>query len=310
MRRLFKTGFVVFGVAFVVFGSALLPAQEPKAEPEQAREKTVVEKRAIKVEKKAMEEKAEIKVEAVRVAPAIRLGPAVAVGGEALGENDPQVLQWMQQLRPYVRSEFQVVLTVCEPTDEQRRKLAGAFDGAVRDLAKLYLERQRQPRQNSMQGEPDELVRKAVAATVKPLLTSEQSARYEADIQERDAIYKQTAARGVVTILDTEMHLSPDQREEIGKALAENWNDSWMSSVRVLQYGLQFFPNIPDQYIRPSLDEAQKKIWDAIPRNHNISFGLSVELDNEPLEDALRAGTGKDAPAPDASNPAVPADSD
>lgn len=301
MRRLIGSTLTAFGVAGLLLGSTFLQAQEAKEKakpsPEPAKKRAAAEKKTRPAQEPAKKEEAktETVVEEVMVVPT---APAAApADAEDLGEKDPQVLQWMQQLRPFVRSEFHVVVTVCEPTAEQRRKLADAFNEALRSVAKRWNERLLQQQRNGfIQGEPDAIVRECVAAIVKPILTPEQAERYTADIEARDAHYKEVAARGVVAVLDQELHLSQDQRDKIGKALAENWDDDWLSSLQVLNYGLRFFPSIPDQHIAPFLDESQKKIWQSIPKNQRISFGLASGLNNQVLEDALRKGTAKADP--------------
>lgn len=280
MRQFIRLLVAAIIASGLLFGSTLIGAQE--SEPEKG--KPAKEEAAKETDEKKVEAKAAAKLTVI--APAQPAGPADLA--ETLGEKDPEVLLWMQQLRPFVRAEYHIVVQVCEPTEEQRQKLVKTFPKAVRDSAKRWIERQSQATNGYRWNEPEAIVMPSVAGTIKPILSDEQFKLYQTDTEARKAQYQETAILGIVSILDQEVRFSTEQREQITAALTENWDEKWLPSLQLLDYGLRYFPAIPDRYIEPYLDETQKKIWQTVSRDTNIGFGLSSEMDNQALEDALR----------------------
>jgi hypothetical protein len=201
-------------------------------------------------------------------------------------ENEEMIKQNMQQFRPYLRSELHVLQRVCDLSDEQARALNRDLgDAALRGAARKFIEAQSRPDGGGMyRGEPGVLVQDALLEAAKGHLTDEQLQRYKDEAEAQTADRKRVAARNVVAILDRELMLSAEQRDKLIESLSEGWEDTWVTSLQVLEYGTQFFPNIPDKFVLPHLNDAQKKIWQRIPKNQSVFFGIGNEVDNSALE--------------------------
>ena len=106
-----------------------------------------------------------------RPAPAAAKAAAVQMirMGVALGNNDGQVQQFMQQFRPILRSEYHIVRVVCRPTPEQRQQIARAGEQALRDAAMKYVDMMRRPMTAAQRAalDPRKQIREGLARAVK-----------------------------------------------------------------------------------------------------------------------------------------------
>ncbi len=325
MRRLLVHAAATLGATFLPLSLALLHAQEApvapaapaqKAAPEgkTIEERVVVGAKIVEAEKKeepaAEKEKEAPKAAEKKAAPraALRIMAVPAKAARAMPAKvavaeapnlDPIIQQYIPQFVPIVRAELYLLRSVCELSPDQQKKLSQERERALKEAAKKFVEAQQRPQLRGGFPEPDTIVQESLAETLKSLLTPDQAARYEAESKERSRLRKQVAAHNVVALLDQEMCLSRDQREKLCESLAANWDDDWCSSLQSLEYGLQFFPNIPDRFVTPHLNPLQKKIWTSIPKNHRVFFGFNSEVDNAPLDDESAEApkaTGGDVP--------------
>ncbi|HEY2156246.1 MAG TPA: hypothetical protein VGH33_11490 [Isosphaeraceae bacterium] len=326
MRRLFQIA-VMLGVASAVPMSPLLLAQVQKADaPAQQKEvgerkanfgeEKVVEKAAITVKVRALPKDAMIKV----ANPAVAKDAAVkeVIVRQAVpvqGNMEPQVRQFTQQFRPAMRAEYYFIRTVCAPTAEQRRLIARDGEKALREASKAYAEVQGRPVQfrngRATYPDPRRLLEDGMAKAVKPILTPDQAAKYQAESEKRTADRRQAVITTLVAKLDQDLILSPEQREKIAAAMAEHWDDSWCQSLETLLYGDQFFPRLPDNVVVPSLDPKQRDIWHGQRSNQSFFFGFVGNMlpEEDPQEDkeliAARVEAERENPPPNAVKAAI-----
>lgn len=261
-------------------------AKKAAAPAQKAETKTVEIKAA---DGKVIEKRVMVDIKVAR--PAAPVGAVVVQKVAGVAANlEPQVRQFIQQFRPAMRAEYYFVRTACAPAPDQRAAIAREGEKALREVAKAYAEVQMRPVQirngRAVYPDPRRMIEEAMARAVKPRLTPEQAARYQAELDRRAADRREAAARNIVAKVDQDLLLSPGQREKIGEAVLARWDDSWCQSLETLLYGDQFYPKLPDDVVSPHLDERQRRIWHASQQNQSFFFGfVGNMLPNEDAED-------------------------
>lgn len=301
-----RRGLVILVVACAVTGSSLVLGQAPpltvtffaqaqakkteapkvkRAEAKPApKDKAVVTKKAVVVQKAAVMVK--------RAAPA-----ALAIQAQAE--------QYVQQFRPMFRTEYYFIRNTCGLTSPQRKQLARMGETAVRAAARDFAEAQ----QKMMQGgwrrgmvhhpDPQKFLVEAVGKSAATVLTPEQQARYKEELAEREASRKRVFIDNFVAKLDGDLVLTPEQRQKLAQAFAENWKESWGQSLHLLQNLDNLFPNVPDQVVAPILTKEQMEVWKRTPRNDNVFWGFNFGgmIQNDPLDDPELLEAEKEAHA-------------
>ncbi|MDB5349866.1 MAG: hypothetical protein JWN86_1113 [Planctomycetota bacterium] len=214
----------------------------------------------------------------VMVQPA---NPNVAVAVDGADANlAPMIAQFTQQYRPVLASELQFVRVVCEPTKEQRKEIAREGEAAFTDAMKTLAAAQLRGRVGNRivflgavapaqavgaaaaNTEPRYLIQSGLAAAMRKHLSAEQLARYQVEIDKRNADRKELTVHNLVSILDQHLVLTAVQRDQLCDAMLQNWSENWLGTMEILSYNQQYFPTIPDKVIAPILNKTQKKIWD------------------------------------------------
>lgn len=205
----------------------------------------------------------------------------------------PLLQRFTQQFRPILRAELHLVRSVCELTDDQRRKIHAAGEAALKEAATKSAETQVKMMRGVAAGMmPDgrKSIQAAVSSAVKAHASAEQAARYEAELKQRTENQKRVAVRNSVAMIDEDLCLSAEQRDKISESLLAHWNDNLLQSIEMLQYGRRFLPPIPDQSVMPFLTETQKAVWQGNRETgQNFYGGMffgGLALDNDPLEEA------------------------
>jgi len=212
-----------------------------------------------------------------------------------------QEQQFQQQFRPILRAEIAYIRKVCQPTDEQLRNLADEGERHLKSAVKKYAElqaRMQNGRWRATDRMPDlrTLIREGMAGSVGSHLSVEQAALYRDEIEKRIAQRRQVIVRNIVARLDQDLGLSAEQRDKLVDSLGSHWNDAWGTSLEAYLYSNNSLPQIPDQFVAPLLNDAQKKLWRAMPKagagivhfDINNPLGNNIlgipPLDTEPFE--------------------------
>jgi hypothetical protein len=221
--------------------------------------------------------------------------------------NEGQVQQYRQQFRPILRAEYHIARVVCRLTPEQRKEIARAGEQVLREAAKKYVDMMQRPMTAAQRAalDPRRQIREGLAQAVKTRLSPALAARFQDEIARRDASRKQLAIRNLVARLDRDLVLSPDQRGKVAESLTAHWDDSWCQSLEMFMYDYQFLPPIPDQYVAPFLNDAQKRIWRGTQKVQSFWGGFGMMggiMVDDPLEDdelrlARLEAARKDPPA-------------
>jgi hypothetical protein len=296
------------GVACLLSAASAVPADEPKAAPPRPVGVTI-EVKAVDAANKGVMRREFTKTE-VRVIE--NAAPPVAVpkgfvmpniGVVAPNVNAAAVQHQTAAFRTILRAEYQIILSACEPTRDQRREIARAGERALATAAFQAALWQGTPRRrvvfkNGMnqvesidQPDPRKVIRDALATAVKANLSAEQHARYLKEVESRAADEKQSVIHNLVERLDYALLLSADQRAKITDALAAKWDPAWCPSLQVLLTAetAYYFPQVPDSIIVPALTSAQARVWETLQKTPRPSWGGYegvMGTDEQPLEDA------------------------
>lgn len=282
---------VTLSVACGVLTCTIVAAQAPKKAAAPAPAVTVD---MTKVERKKVDAKPAAKVVAAQKAA------MVVVGGAA--NLNPMIQQFAQQLRPILRSEYHLIVAVCKPSAEQRRKIAREGEQALLDTSKKFAELQQNPRimfvnnQRATTPNPRKMIEEAMSKSVKAHLSAEQFAAYQKEAEKRDANRKAVTIRNLIAKFDQDLVLTAEQRDKIANSLDSNWNSDWCPSVEMFTVFGQFVPFIPDQFMLPFLDAKQKSVWQGTQKQqlnfwgvYGFVSGNVVDMPMEAeLEDARR----------------------
>lgn len=302
--RQFLGCLVSIGVVCALTTPPFAPAQEPEKKGAPGGQTTTVKTIVVQkgeIQKAKEEEPATTTVEVKKreVQKVQVVGKAVA--GQLVVNMVPQVQQFTQQFRPILRAELHLVRTACELTEEQRKQVARKGEGILKDAATKYAESQQKMMQPRRAGQavslpdPRALIQEGILASLKTHLPPEQLARYQEEIDERAVNRKQLAVQNLVAKLDQDLVLSAEQRDRLGESLSSTWNDAWGQSLQMFMNIDQFFPNIPDKYVLPILNETQKKVWRNIPKTQANFWGGFGMFGGMMLEDMAGADEARKA---------------
>jgi hypothetical protein len=211
-----------------------------------------------------------------------RRGVAVAVAPDAAGVNAQQFdQQYGPRFRQLYKSELHFMRLVCDPTKEQFTRIATAAEvemkGAMKKCSEKWVEaRSGRLRADAAYPDARRLMADGILKAVKSNLPSERAARYQAELDAREAARDHTVIVTLVAAMDAKLLLTPDQRTKIAEVLSKNRKPSWRQTQALLQVGYNF-PVMPDNEILPILTEHQKSQWNKVQKGVNY---FMFELDS------------------------------
>ena len=247
------------------------PATDKKVESQTSDQKKRAEKKAENAKPgDSQAETEQAKVRAAKVA-----APKAAQNANA--QNDAAVQQWQQQFRPMLASELRFVRQMCDLSVPQRPKIKSAGEAGLKKAAVDFALFQ-QGRRNVVAGavgknsqpNPRKTIHEAIEESLKESLPAGQLARYTAESDARTAQHKRAGILSVVSRLDGILCLTADQREKVTAALVSNCQNQCENWLAMHQFGDQYFPLIPDQYVVGHLTNEQKSVWQGLQK---IEFG-------------------------------------
>jgi hypothetical protein len=246
---------------------------------------------------------------------------ALIVDGPPIANAVEQQLR--AQLEPMLKVELSFVNRVCKLSDEQRHVVITKSKEWLTTFLKDYA---KNGGQQQMQGvwfgggpqpqaaDPRDSIQKGVGKIVETELSKEQVAAYSKECKKRIEFEKRISVDNLVAKIDKELILSPEQREKITKSLNEHWDEKWAPQVEMFMHGMDMWPNVPDQWVRPHLTATQQVAWGRIGRNQGNHFFGGMGVNGQVIDDIdLDEGEDKPkeaaAPAPNAAfiDLAVPA---
>jgi predicted HicB family RNase H-like nuclease len=203
----------------------------------------------------------------MRRAPAVRVAPAIRVANV----NRLNRQSSLHELRLILQVELNFLQGVCTPTAEEMQQIKQEGLKQIADLAKGRL-----PDNNGRRVVNDlrRSVQQKLVELVRTRLSPERATRFESEIQMRSANLRHACACNLVVALDQELSLSEWQRQKLCTELADNWDDSWTTTVVLgSTNALGFLPNVPDELVVPYLDAAQRTLWNSLAKRGNMVWG-------------------------------------
>jgi hypothetical protein len=198
--------------------------------------------------------------------------------------------RFASSFRQMYKMELHLMRLTCQPSKQQFERIAADGEPALHAAIKEYVQRMTGrvigPRSQS---DPRKPIVDALLKSVRAVLSPEQAARYQKELELRAAARKRMALRNLVAKLDKVLLLTPQQREQLSKILESHWTDSF-NDVRMFQYGQLYFPKMPEQDIVPILTSDQKEVWNVLHKRV-VNFGFymsspSVDVGDEVWNEA------------------------
>jgi hypothetical protein len=219
---------------------------------------------------------------AVKAAPAAQI-QAQAQQAKALAQAEQQ---FVPQFRVLWKAEMHFVREVCQPTAGQVTKLRDLSKDQIA-VASARFVRGRSGRRvvngvitpmKPNSNEPRVILQEAIHPGLETILTPEQLARYDGEVEQAQLSRRDMVIKNLVSKLDRDLQLSGEQREKLSVALTSNWDANWSMPPQMLMNLDNMFPTLPDKLIVPELNERQQQVWRGSPKqamqNYYSGFGL------------------------------------
>lgn len=219
---------------------------------------------------------------------------------EALGGPDDANADIVEQLRPLVNVELGFIKRVCDPTDEQKQKIAAAVEESLEAMSDIVGAPQkpfggfgggvvmaRAANGQELKENPSTRIRRDLADTIRPLLSEQQFAAYETELEKRDQFRREAAVSMAVELIDRHLALTDDQRLRITERLLEKWQGAENLSMQTYVNNPQYVPPAPEVVVQPELDDAQRRAWKSLNKVQfpiQLSNTMAAQWDEDFLE--------------------------
>lgn len=198
--------------------------------------------------------------------------PEKAAAWQQRQEIRQQAAQFAQLLRPALQAELELVRNACgdEPLSaEARKQVLAAGSAALKQAAIDFAAWQmggggfggRGPRKNV---DPRRTIREAVGRAVKAHLPAEAQAAYERQVALRSARLDRAARNRIVSMIDRQLELTPEQQARIDADLEAKWDPGWPWKVDGQGMQINGYRPAPDYAgacVTPHLDDRQLAAW-------------------------------------------------
>jgi hypothetical protein len=206
-----------------------------------------------------------------------QLGVIVKLDNNALKQFEAQYGRHFDQM---IRTELHFVRIVCQPTRQQYDAMA--TDGKlIRTKAINKFAMLKQGRNRGVRSSNDSDTRKPISegllASANRHLSADQVAAYQRELAARKDAAKEVAILITAAKVDRKLVLNGQQRAQVTKVLAENWNPAW-GGTQMMRHGGQYFPDVPDPKITPILTATQKKVLRTVNQQSRVFFGFNVGM--------------------------------
>lgn len=185
----------------------------------------------------------------------------------------------VEQLRPLMNVELGFVKRVCEPTDEQKQKIAAAAEKCLEEMSDIVGAKANnafggfgggQPVAMAANGQqlyenPFTRIRRDLADAIRPLISEQQFANYMAESEKRDQFRREAVVSMTMELLDRHLALTDDQRSRLTERLLEKWEGAEdLTSMETYLSNPQYVPQVPEVIVQRELDEAQRRLWKSL----------------------------------------------
>lgn len=188
--------------------------------------------------------------------------------------NDPAQKEMKERERRYFRKQFRMALRTelalslraCRPTPEQRTEIRKAAEKAFEEAGEKWVDVQVQMKRGGNDPPPKypnikEEVQQAITATVNRLLPADAAAAHKREVDARIEHRKKTTIRNLVSMVDRNVNLSAEQRQQLTAQMAKHWSPDWGNGLEYMQWMDNVFPTMPVECLDSVLNDNQKKVW-------------------------------------------------
>lgn len=210
---------------------------------------------------------------------------------QQIRQQAAQMLQWFT---PLLNAELELVRGACGDDAlpaETRKLVLAAGRKAVQKLAVEFAKAQVNGGMENVDHRKS--VREEIARALKDHATKEACAAYDRQVALRDARRARAGRSRIMSAIDRQLELTPDQHRLIAADLEAKWNAGWPWSVdaRGVQInGYRPAPDYASACITPHLDDRQRTEWRAWcaaagVRSHGLEgWGQGFDFGGQGLE--------------------------
>ncbi len=200
--------------------------------------------------------------------------------------------QFRGQFEPMLKVELSFANRACKLTDDERRTLITKSNAWLNKFIADYAKQGGQPQQGIFFGggrpqvaDARTSIEDGVAKLIKAELPKEKAEIYADECKKRAAFSQKMAVENLVVRIDKELILSPEQRAKLTRSLSEHWDKSWAPQLEMFIHGMDIWPNVPDQWIRPHLTAAQQVAWGRLNKQSGHMFFGGFGMDGQVIDD-------------------------
>lgn len=225
----------------------------------------------------------------------------VAAAGFAPAPNPADIID---QLRPLMNIELGFLKRVCDPTDEQKRKIAAAAEECLQGMNDIVGAKRNNPFGGDLGGgggavvvmaangqqlneNPFTRIRRDLREAVRPLLSEQQFEEYVTEAEKRERFQREAVVGITIELIDRHLVLSDDQRAKVMERLLENWQGAENLAIETYVHNPQYVPPVPEALVQRELNDAQLRVWKSLSKAQfpfQLPDGLQGVWDEEFLE--------------------------
>jgi hypothetical protein len=200
-----------------------------------------------------------------------------------------------QHIRGLIQNELDLITAVVKPNDTQAQTLVDLAESQWEATSLREVTRRVQQHVHGSI-DFDGLVERSVTAWCKELLTEDQLALYQAELEDRQQLRKEALIARMLTWLQNKLSLSASQTEQVEKVLRERWKDRWYRSIEATFANETLLPEINQKWLEDILTPAQKNAMVVrSPTERNTALpNVFPEL---PLSKRFSAGSKESSPS-------------
>lgn len=162
-----------------------------------------------------------------------------------------------QHVRGLIQNELDLIVSVVRPDEVQAQALANLAESQWEATSLREVTRRVQQHVHGSI-DFDGLVERSVNVWCKDVLTAEQLALYQAELEDRQQLRKEALIARMLTWLQNKLSLSASQTEQVEKVLRERWKDRWYRSIEATFANETLLPEINQKWLEEILTPAQK----------------------------------------------------
>lgn len=162
-----------------------------------------------------------------------------------------------QHVRGLIQNELDLIALVVKPNATQAQSLVDLAESQWEATSLREVTRRVQQHVHGSI-DFDGLVERSVSAWCKEVLTEEQIALYQSELEDRQQLRKEALIARMLTWLQNKLSLSASQTDQVEKVLRERWKDRWYRSIEATFANETLLPEINQKWLEEILTPAQK----------------------------------------------------